>query len=254
MVGVDFFGNVDLASVAIWMFWLFFAGLIFYLQRENMRDGYPLEDETTGKRMEGLFAVPPDKVFDLPHDRGEMVMPSEQHRDDLAIAPSSPAAGSAYVPTGDPMADGVGPASWAPRRDVAELDAHGHPKLRPLTTLDDFHVSSGRDPRGKAVVGGDGEVVGRVVDMWIDVPEQLVRYLTVDVNPEGAGNFRLIPVTMAKIKGDRVKVRALHADHFMNIPTTAATDTVTMLEEEKIMAYVGGGVLYADEKRLGPVI
>jgi len=25
MVGVEFFGNVDLASVAIWGFWLFFA-------------------------------------------------------------------------------------------------------------------------------------------------------------------------------------------------------------------------------------
>ena len=26
------------------------------------------------------------------------------------------------------MADGVGPASWAPRRDVPELDGHGHNK------------------------------------------------------------------------------------------------------------------------------
>ena len=45
MVGVNFFGNFDLASLAIWSFWLFFAYLVYYLQTENMREGYPLEDE-----------------------------------------------------------------------------------------------------------------------------------------------------------------------------------------------------------------
>ena len=33
------------ASAAIWLFWIFFAGLIYYLQTENMREGYPLEDD-----------------------------------------------------------------------------------------------------------------------------------------------------------------------------------------------------------------
>ena len=37
-----FFGNFDLASLAIWMFWAFFAVIVFYLQREIMREGYPL--------------------------------------------------------------------------------------------------------------------------------------------------------------------------------------------------------------------
>jgi photosynthetic reaction center H subunit len=45
VLGLTFFGNVDLASVAIWMFWIFFAGLIYYLQTENQREGYPLVDE-----------------------------------------------------------------------------------------------------------------------------------------------------------------------------------------------------------------
>ena len=39
----NFLGTIDWAAVAIWLFWLFFAGLIFYIQRENMREGYPLE-------------------------------------------------------------------------------------------------------------------------------------------------------------------------------------------------------------------
>ena len=39
------FGNFDLASLSIWLFWIFFALLIFYIQRENMREGYPLEND-----------------------------------------------------------------------------------------------------------------------------------------------------------------------------------------------------------------
>ena len=40
-----FFGEFDLASLSLWLFWGFFALLIFYIQRENMREGYPLEDD-----------------------------------------------------------------------------------------------------------------------------------------------------------------------------------------------------------------
>jgi photosynthetic reaction center H subunit len=48
MVGVEFFGDFDLASAAIWLFWIFFAGLVYYLQTENMREGYPLRDDADG--------------------------------------------------------------------------------------------------------------------------------------------------------------------------------------------------------------
>ncbi len=249
MVGNTFFGNFDLASAAIWMFWIFFAGLIYYLQTENMREGYPLEDEVgNAAPNQGPFPVPADKTFHLRDGRGALTVPSGQRgdREDLALAQSSVAAGSPYVPTGDPMLDGVGPASWAPRRDVAELDAHGHAKIKPLSLLPDFHVSAGRDPRGKPVVGGDGEVVGRITDMWVDVPESMVRYLTVDLNPEGSGKTRLIPMTMARIGSDRVTVRALHAHNWEGLPTIRKADEVTLLEEDKICAYVAGGTLYAD--------
>ena len=40
-----FFGEVDLASVTLWLFYIFFAGLVIWIQRENMREGYPLEDD-----------------------------------------------------------------------------------------------------------------------------------------------------------------------------------------------------------------
>lgn len=143
------------------------------------------------------------------------------------------------------MVDGVGPAAWAPRRDEPELDAHGHVKIKPMSMLPDFKVSAGRDPRGKVVVGGDGEVVGRVTDMWVDVPEALVRYLTVDLNPEGSGKTRLIPINLAKIQSDRVTVRSLHASNWDNVPATKSMEQVTVLEEDKITAYYAGGTLYA---------
>ncbi|PUB17424.1 photosynthetic reaction center subunit H [Yoonia sediminilitoris] len=260
MVGVEFFGNVDLASVAIWLFWIFFAGLVIYLQTENMREGYPLrgdDDETPAN--ESLWPVPKPKTFQLRDGRGELTVPSNDYeeskmRRDLALAPSSAASGSPWIPTGDPMVDGVGPAAWAPRRDAPELDAHGHVKIQPMSKLEDFKVSAGRDPRGKAVVGGDGEVVGRVIDMWVDVPEQMVRFLTVDLNPEGSGKTRLIPMNMAKIGTDRVTVRSLYAHNWDGVPATKKADEVTLLEEDKIMAYYAGGTLYATPARSGTVL
>lgn len=255
MVGTEFFGNFDLASAAIWLFWIFFAGLVYYLQTENMREGYPLEtDDGAIAPNQGPFPVPKDKTFVLPHGRGEVTVPSGQRGDRpvLALQRTSKAAGSPYVPTGDPMMDGVGPASWAPRRDVPELDAHGHAKIQPMSKLTDFNVSAGTDPRGKPVVTGDGEVVGRITDMWIDVPEQLVRFLSMDVNPEGTGKTRLIPMNFARIKADRVVIRALYAGNVDGIPTIKGDAEVTLLEEEKVMAYFGGGTLYADPSRVEP--
>ncbi len=183
-----------------------------------------------------------------------MTVPSGQRgdRDSLALARTSASNGAPFVPTGDPMLDGVGPASWAPRKDEPELDAHGHAKIRPLSTLPDYHVSAGRDPRGKAVVGGDGEVVGRVVDMWVDVPEQLVRYLAIDLNPEGTGKIRTIPMMMARIQSDRVTVRSLYAHNFEGLPVLRTPGIITKLEEEKVSAYCAGGTLYATPSRAEP--
>ena len=52
----------------------------------------------------------------------------------------------------------------------------------PMSQAAGFSVSAGRDPRGLPVQAGDLEVVGRVSDMWVDAPEQLVRYLEIELN------------------------------------------------------------------------
>ncbi|MEO0865039.1 MAG: PRC-barrel domain-containing protein, partial [Pseudomonadota bacterium] len=101
-------------------------------------------------------------------------------------------------------------------------------------------------------VSGDDEVVGKVVDMWIDEPEQLVRYLEYTLDAKwGTGN-RLVPLTLARIKSDRVVIRTLYGKHFSTVPSIASPTQVTMLEEDKISGYYGGGVLYADAARQDP--
>lgn len=250
-----FFGNFDLASLSLWLFWVFFALLIFYIQRENMREGYPLEDDDGNVAAnQGMFPVPEDKTFKLPHGRGEVTVPSGQkaERANLPLAKTAAGNGFPFEPTGDPMADGVGPASWAPRRDAPELDGHGHPKIVPMSAKGGFHVASGRDPSGMPVMAGDGVEVGTISDLWIDEPEQMVRYLEVTLN-DGAGK-RLIPMTLARINRDHVKVRILYGAQFPGVPRHAAAHQVTLLEEDKISGYYGGGTLYATPERQDPVL
>ena len=42
---------------------------------------------------------------------------------------------------------------------------------------------------------------------------------------------------------------AINAEHFVGVPVTANAQQVTLLEEERIMAYYGAGYLYAGEDR-----
>jgi len=248
MVGVTLFGNFDLASLSIWLFWAFFAFLVFYLQRENMREGYPLETEDGEPAgNQGPFPLPEPKTFLLPHGRGEVTMPNyAREARELALTRSAGSDGFPHTPTGDPMVDGVGPASWAPRRDIPELDGHGHNKIVPMAGAPAFGVSAGRDPRGLPVQAGDLEVVGRISDIWVDAPEQLVRYLEIDLN---SGHKCLVPMPMARVWPDRVRVMSITSDLFDGVPTTKSPSEVTMLEEEKICAYYAGGRMYAADKR-----
>ena len=248
MVGVTFFGNFDMASLAIWMFWGFFALLIYYLQTENMREGYPLETEDgLPAPNQGPFPLPAAKTFRLPNGKGSITVPNGAREDrEVALARTAVSEGFPHAPTGDAMNDGVGPASWAPRRDEPELDGHGHAKIVPMAQLTGFMVSAGRDPRGLPVQAGDLEVVGRVSDLWVDAPEQMVRYLEINLND---GGKRLVPMTMAKIWADRVRINAITSERFAGIPQTKSLTTVTKLEEDKISGYVAGGWMYDGAKR-----
>jgi photosynthetic reaction center H subunit len=53
---------------------------------------------------------------------------------------------------------------------------------------------------------------------------------------------------------DHVKVKSITADQFTRVPGTRRDDMVTLLEEDKIMAYYAGGHLYARASRAEPLL
>ena len=237
----QFFGTFDLARISLWAFWLFFGGLVIWIQRENQREGYPLENDT-GSPAGSLFSTPEPKTFILPGGRGTVQAPGpNKERTDLALARTNAGEGFPFEPTGDAMDDGVGPASWAVREDAPELDAHGHAKIMPMASAHGIAVAAGRNPLGRKVIGNDRQVAGTITELWVDVPEQLVRYLEVTLADKSK---RLIPMPMARIKTDGVRINSISSARFAGIPKTAKADRVTKLEEEKICAYFAGGTMY----------
>ena len=254
------FGTFDIAQLVLYLFWAFFFGLVIYLQRETMREGYPMESETTGKpAMFGPFSLPAPKTFKLPHGHGEATFPNpEKDAREItdrkfAMRPVAKWSGAPFEPTGDPLVDGIGPAAWAERADHAELTVEGDPKIVPLSSSNEWAIADGdSDIRGRDVIAHDGKVAGTVKDVWIDKSESMIRYIEIDL-PEGAGSV-LCPMTavVVGVHGKIVKVDSLAAHQFANIPKPKTPGQITMLEEERVMAYVAGGRLYATPDRPEP--
>ncbi len=244
---------IDVAQLVLYAFWIFFFGLVFYLVRENHREGYPVDTEGGSRGVTG-WPIPRPKTYQLAHG-GEMSVPNDKVSSQKLMAePAHAWAGAPLVPINDnPMLDGIGPGAWADRADVPDVDFEGQVKILPLRVATDFEISvKDRDPRGLPVVGGDGEVGGTVVDLWVDKAESLFRYIEVEV--AGGTQRVLLPMNFARIKSDRVVVHAILGQHFAAVPATRSADQVTQLEEEKIMAYYGAGLLYAEPSRTDPLI
>lgn len=240
----------DVAQLVLYAFWLFFAGLIYYLVRENHREGYPMETESGRGTVTG-WPRPDPKVYKL--QNGETVtIPDGRPEPPLGGEPAYGWAGAPLVPNGDPMTGGIGPGAYSLRHDVPDVTFEGKPKVIPLGKAAGYDVYAGdTDPRGLPVLGGDGEKGGMVVDLWIDMSENLFRYLEVDV---AGGRRVLLPINFARIKKDAVHVGAIYGEHFAGVPGTKQPDVVTMLEEERIQAYYGAGTLYADPSRAEPLL
>ena len=241
--------TIDIAQVTLYLFWIFFAGLIFYLRREDKREGYPLEDADALARgvREGFPSRPDPKTFVLPHG-GTRVRPEAS-----TPRPRAPWQRETLEPNGNPLLAGVGPGSWADRPDEPDLTLEGQPKIVPLRADPTYSLNArDPDPRGKNVIGADGEVGGKVTDIWVDRSERLFRYLEVEVK---GGRRVLLPINFSKVT-DRgtVQVRSILGGQFADVPGLRAPDQVTMLEEEKIVAYFGAGTLYATPSRMEPLL
>lgn len=250
-------GYFDVAQIVLYGFWIFFAGLIYYLLRENKREGYPLESERSGGRIriQGWPRIPKPKSFKL-RTGGTFLAPSPGRNTSRPVAavPIGPWPGAPLQPTGNPMLDGVGPAAYADRADVPDVTVDGAVKIVPLRAAPGYGVFKDPDPRGLKVIGADGAVGGTVSDLWVDRSEAIFRYLEVEVAVAGGSKRVLLPHNFARIGDKQVSVRSILASQFADVPATKHPDQVTFLEEDKIMGYYGGGTLYAKASRQEPLL
>jgi len=215
-------GSIDVAQVTLYVFWIFFAALLWYIRKEDRREGYPLEHDVTRQ-----------------YDKDPWLF-------------------LASKPTGNPMLSGVGPGAWAERADKPDLAADGKALIAPMSVATEFSIAEGDpDPRGLPVMDMNEEIAGTVSDVWVDRAEQMIRYFQVDV---AGGGTALLPHnfcrlgTLGRSRGKVLHVKAIMASHFADVPGTAAPDQITLLEEEKIMAYYGAGTLYATPERQEPLL
>jgi photosynthetic reaction center H subunit len=249
-------GYIDVAQIALYAFWIFFAGLILYLRREDKREGYPLESDRSGGRVrvQGFPAVPAPKTFTLA-DGTRVHAPRAEHDSRTILArPSGGYLGAPLRPTGNPMLDAVGPAAYAERADHPDMTLAGETLIAPMRVAPGFTVAAqDPDPRGMEVYGADRELGGTVYDIWVDRAEPQIRYLEV-ATPSGRRS--LLPITFAKIHGARrrVAVQSILGSQFATVPSLANPDQVTLLEEDQITAYYAGGKLYATPARAEPLI
>ena len=267
-------GYVDVAQLVLYGFWIFFAGLVFYIRREDKREGYPLESDRSDRSRRvsvvGFPKMPEPKEYLLPHGQGTHHAPQEESY--MGDIPGTETTarwdGSPLVPTGDPMRDGVGPASYANRQDIPDLAYDGTPKIRPMRVANDFVVEpSDPDPRGMAVVAADGQVAGTVKDLWVDRSEPRILFFEVELASNAATEDEdedeaasatnpLLPYGYARVKFGKgqIRVSSIMADQFKHVPRTSSADQITRLEEERITAYFAGGHLYAEPSRQEPLI
>jgi len=245
-------GYIDLAQILLYVFWIFFAGLIWYLVLEGHREGYPMESGSSGRAVIKGFPIPEPKTFLLGGGRRVTVPDLTRKEPAYNAVASHPSSGSPIEPTGDAMTAAVGAGAYSNREDVPERTTHGVPLIQPLRIASDFSVATQDvDPRGLPVMAGDGKQGGTVKDIWIDSAEMMFRYLEVEIT---GGKTVLLPITFSLIRRNQVEVHAIYARHFAAVPALKNPDQVTKLEEEKITAYYGGGTLYADATRSEPLI
>jgi photosynthetic reaction center H subunit len=255
---------IDVAQITLYAFWIFFAGLIFYLRTEDKREGYPLESERSSRVLvQGFPPIPSPKTFLLPHG-GTVSAPSgTADTREVRAEPIAAWLGAPLEPVGRPMLDGVGPAAYAARADVPELTVEGEPSIVPMRVATDTSVAAEDvSPIGMEVVGADRQVAGIVRDIWIDRVEPQIRYLEVELpaqaqaQPAAAPRRVLLPITLARIsaRSKQVRVKSILARQFADVPALKNPDQVTKLEEDRIAAYYAGGNLYATPARLGPVL
>ena len=261
------FEYTDTAQLALYGFWVFFAALIWYLHREDKREGYPLDTHRVDRHghpetVEGFPGVPCAKVFRLA-DGSEIRVPDASRADRRPVAARQvgwddrygPDVGAPLDPTGNPMTDAVGPAAYAERANQPERMLDGSAMIVPLRLAAGWSVDArDPDPRGMTVCGLDGAAAGTVKEIWVDRAEPQIRYLEVEL--AGGGRHVMLPSGFVRYDAAhrKVKVASITAAQFGAVPAIGSHEQITKLEEDRICAYYASGHLYATPARIESLI
>jgi photosynthetic reaction center H subunit len=230
---------------------------VIYLILESKREGFPLITAKGNERLDGILPMPSPKTF-LLRDGTTRTVPSLEPDEIVNAVQEQDFEGAPWVPLGDPMQDGMGPAGYALRANTPELDYHGEPRTVPMRVASDHWVAEeDPDPRGWDVVTADGLVAGIVADIWVDRAEANARFIEVAL-PDALARHVIVPVELTQVKtnaaGGIIKVVSVTAPLLAAAPVTASPDFLTAREEDRIQAYFAAGHLYALPSRMGPLI
>ena len=247
--------GLDAVQVLVAAFCIFFLFLIYWLRREDKREGYPMKDVSpVGVAIEGFPDVPPPKTYrrmkgdtvQMPHDYGS----SKVYAERLLRFEGAP-----LVPIGNPLLAEVGPGAY-PLREDEPLLSMGKPQVVPLRADHLWSVAEGEtDPRGMPVHDSRHVLVGTVAELWVDRSVKILRYLEVilatpdDRQLLGAPEPRrlLLPIYFADIRHRRgfIRVTALLAHQFADVPGLARMDQITAREEDRLNAYYASGQMFS---------
>lgn len=248
-------GYIDVAQIALYAFWIFFVGLIWYLRIEDKREGFPMITEKPGELKRGFPRMPAPKTFLLPHGGSVTAPRAEDPEPDYAASPMFAFPGAPLQPLGNPMLAGAGPAAWALRSELPDrMVETGENRIVPLrVAIDHYLDAESPDPRSMPAIGADGVEAGIVTDIWIDRAETAIRYLEVTL-PTGPSVLVPMPLANVNASAGQVWVVSVMGRQFTDAPLLFNPDQVTLREEDRIQAYFASGHMYADASRAEPIL
>ena len=242
--------QIDVAQLAVIVFFLFFLGLVFYLRREDKREGYPLDEPGPQMHRGRLIGFPERPSVKTLHllEGGTTELPHYYAPPPVEGRYTDGFGGSSIEPVGNPLLSGLGPATWVMRPDAPFRLADGELQIVPMRGRDEWHVREGEtDPRGMTVFDARWHPVGTIADFWVDRSAKLLRYLEVQLGAEAGSERRvLLPIFYAdiKLKAREIRVVALRSWQFNEIPALANPDCITAREEDQVNAYYAGGLFH----------
>lgn len=239
----------DTTLVLTWAFFILFGALIYWLRREDKREGYPMVDiSPVGVPIEGFPEMPEVKEYTRLWKDGTTTMPHHYGSSRVRAERLLGFPGAPLVPIGNPLLAEVGPGAY-PLREDEPLLSYGKPQVVPLRVAEDWSVAKGEgDPRGLPVLDSRFAPVGAVTELWVDKGVKILRYFEVTLSiPQAPGRRVLVPIyyTDVNTRRGRVRVRSLLAYQFADVPGIASPDQITAREEDRINAFYSAGLIFS---------